>query len=329
MPENCLQSTSNPYLNKERKHITLLIKRLAIESGFSFCGISPAALPLTDINRFRHWLENSYHGEMHYMGTNTEKRTNPALLVEQARSVIVLLYNYYPGTIFHENSHYRISKYAWNTDYHLFIKKKLSRLIKQIRDVSGALVARGFTDSAPVLEKVLAQQAGLGWTGKNTCLINRKIGSFFFIAEIITDLELEFDPPSPDYCGTCTRCIDACPTGALVGPYILDARRCISYHTIENKGELPVPLRNSFNRYIFGCDICQDVCPWNRFATIQTDPEAKQGRCPANLPDPEKIQDKIWWDNLTEEGFHQTFRHSALKRTGYTRMLRNIDFIEK
>jgi epoxyqueuosine reductase len=316
-------------LNNDKEHITETIRRLALQSGFDDCGFAPAIISDRNVRALRNWLNKGYHGSMQYMENHFSLRSHPDRILPGARSAVVLLYNYFPGEVFLPGSRFRMAKYTWGRDYHAFLKTKLNRLIRQIRELTGTEIIRGFTDSAPVMEKALAHQAGLGWVGKNTLLIHPRIGSFFFIAEILTDLELQYDTPGADRCGHCTRCIDACPTGALTAPYTLDARRCIAYLTIENNGDLPVQHAGQFNRYIFGCDICQDVCPWNRFSQVRNDTELVQGRCLANVPQKEKLQEKEWWLGLSEGGFSAAFGHSALQRAGYDRLIRNIDFVDR
>jgi epoxyqueuosine reductase len=260
---------------------------------------------------------------MGYMARNIEKRLDPGKLMQGARSVIVLLMNYYPEETLPEKNNYKIAKYAYGKDYHLVIRDRLNQLTAELKTIAGEFQSRAFTDSAPVLERSWAEKAGLGWIGKNTCLINPKIGSFVFIGEIITDLELDYDKQQiNDLCGGCTRCIDACPTGAILAPRLLDARKCISYHTIESKGELPQEDKDKFQDWIFGCDICQDVCPWNRKASSHKIEEFK--------PHPGLfLMDKSKWDELTEEQFKELFKNSAVKRTKYAGLKRNIYFHAK
>jgi epoxyqueuosine reductase len=259
---------------------------------------------------------------MSYMERNLEKRTDPRLLVDGAKSVITVLLNYYPAELLPEENNYKIARYAYGRDYHDVVRDKLSELVEDIKLEIGNLSARAFVDSAPVLDKAWAERAGLGWIGKNTCLIHPKLGSFLFVGEIITNLELEYDAGRVnDLCGGCTRCLDACPTGALVGARELDARKCISYLTIEYKGELPESEKEKFHDWIFGCDICQDVCPWNRKAA------------PNGIPEFQPLQlltemNKERWENLSEEAFRALFRGSAIRRTKFSGLKRNINFLK-
>ena len=259
----------------EKETISEKIKNFAIQLGFHACGISKADLLAEDAFLLEKWLAQNHEGEMAYMRNHIEKRTDPRLLVENAKSVISVLLNYYPEKPLQTEDQYKISKYAYGTDYHFVLKDKLTELLSFIEEICGKRTARIFVDSAPVLDKRWAQKSGLGWIGKNTCLITKEQGSFFFIGEIIIDLELDADKPIEDYCGSCTKCLNACPTNALVAPYRLDARKCISYLTIENKEEIPDRFKNSFNNWIYGCDICQDVCPWNKKAITTLIPEFK------------------------------------------------------
>ncbi len=276
-----------------------------------------------DEERLNHWLSQGFHGEMGYMARNVEKRLDPGKLLPGARSVIVLLMNYFPEETLPEENNYKIARYVYGKDYHHVIREKLNLLTEELKAVAGEFQSRAFTDSAPVLERSWAEKAGLGWIGKNTCLIHPKIGSFVFIGEIITDLELEYEKQQVnDLCGGCTRCIDACPTGAILAPRLLDARRCISYHTIESKGELPEEDKDKFQDWIFGCDICQEVCPWNRKAAPHKEEAFK--------PRPElRKMDKAAWEGLTEEQFNELFKDSAVLRTKYSGLKRNIEFHAK
>lgn len=302
------------------KKNTKLIKSKAIDLGFSSCGISKATFLKEEVIRFEKWLKNNMHGKMYYMQNHFDKRLDPRLLLDNAKSVISLLYNYYPNEIISSDNNYIISKYAYGQDYHIIIKEKLKHLIQFINKEIGNVNARTFTDTAPLLEKVWAAKCGLGWIGKNTCLVNKKNGSFSFISEIIIDIELEYNQPIENYCGTCTKCIDACPTGAIVKPFIIDANKCISYLTIEYKGDLPTELKDKFNNRIFGCDICQDVCPWNKFAKPNNEPGFKPN---------EKLKKmkKDDWVKLDETEFNKIFKNSAVKRTGYKGLMRNIHFL--
>jgi epoxyqueuosine reductase len=294
------------------------IKKRSGEVGFSACGISKAGFLEDEQDRLQSWLLAGIHGEMGYMERNLDKRLDPGKLMEGARSVISLLFNYYPQEKLSSENNYIISKYAYGKDYHSVIKDRLHTLIREMREMTGPMQARAFTDSAPVLDRAWARKSGLGWIGKNTCLIHPKLGSFFFIAEIITDLELEPDTATVnDLCGGCTKCIDYCPTGAIVAPRVLDSRKCISYLTIEYKGELPIERKEQFGNMIFGCDICQDVCPWNRFSIPHNEPLFE--------PSEElKAMDKEKWKSLTEEQFGRMFSGSALERAEFDGVRRNI-----
>ena len=249
-------------MNVQRTRHTNIVKQKAAEAGFDFCGISTAAFLEEEAPRLEKWLNHHMHGQMSYMENHFDKRLDPRLLVPDAKSVVSLLYNYYPPKkILHQDEELKISKYAYGTDYHLVIKEKLKSLLQVLRQEIGNFNGRVFVDSAPVMDKAWAARSGAGWLGKHTNIINRKLGSFFFIAELIIDLELEPDAPTKDYCGTCTRCIDACPTDAIVEPYVVDGSKCISYLTIELKDKIPEEFAGKMENWIFGCDICQDVCP--------------------------------------------------------------------
>jgi epoxyqueuosine reductase len=267
------------------------------------------------------WLKKNYHGKMAYMENHFDKRLDPRLLVDDAKSVISLLLNYFPENSQSDSDAPKLSKYAYGEDYHFVIKSKLKELIQFMKDEIGEINARAFVDSAPVMDKVWAKKSGLGWVGKNTNLIHPKEGSFFFIAELIIDLEIEPDGPMKDYCGTCTKCIDACPTEAIVQPYVVDGSKCISYLTIELKDELlPSEFKGKMDNWMFGCDICQDVCPWNRFSKITQEPRFK--------PNPLLLElNSTEWKELNEEVFNQMFKLSAVKRTKYNGLKRNIKFL--
>lgn len=300
------------------------IKDEAQALGFFDCGISQVQFLKEDSKRVEQWLENGHHASMSYMERNREKRYNPELLVEKAKSVITVLYNYYPESRLPEENNYQISKYAYGKDYHFVIKEKLGKLLQKIEDKTGERIARIFVDSAPVLDRAWANRSGLGFIGKNTLLINKKGGSFFFIGQIILDLELDYNdnPDFTNYCGTCTACIDACPTGALK-PFEVDARKCTSYLTIENRDEIPVEFKGKLNDWIFGCDICQDVCPWNiRFAKPHNEPLFEPSEALRKMRKPD-------WEELDKPGFKKLFKHTAVERTGYKGLKRNIDFVKK
>ncbi len=297
-----------------------MIKKIAAEQGFSFCGISKAEFLEAEAPKLDEWLKRNYQGKMSYLENHYEKRLDPTLLVPGAKSVISLIYNYYPREDVNRNSEFKVAKYAYGEDYHFVIKDKLKAITKSIREKIGDVQGRAFVDSAPVMERAWAQKSGIGWVGKNSLLLNRTMGSFFFLAELIVDLELDYDAATKDYCGSCTACIDACPTGAIPEPYVVDGSKCISYFTIELKDEIPSDMRGKFDNWIFGCDICQDVCPWNRFSSPHHDPRLQPS-------DEFREFDNKRWMELTEDVFHKVFKKSALKRTGFEGMNRNIKFV--
>lgn len=305
-------------MNSKQKH-TALIKQKAQDLGFSFCGISRATFLEEEAPRLEQWLKNGYHGEMNYMENHFDKRLDPRLLVEGAKSVVSLLLNYYPNEFQNENA-YKISKYAYGEDYHFVIKDKLKDLMHHIHDEIGEVDGRVFVDSAPVLDKAWAAKSGLGWVGKNNNLINKGNGSFFFVAELIIDLELEYDSATTNHCGTCTACIDACPTQAIESPYLVNGSKCISYLTIELKDEIPNQFKNQLDDWMYGCDVCQDVCPWNRFSKPHNEPLFN--------PNPKLINyQKNDWEDLTQEVFQEIFKKSAVKRAKYTGLMRNLNFL--
>lgn len=305
----------------DRSAYSELIKAEAKRLGFLSCGISEATFLEEEAPRLEAWLKNGMHGQMGYMERHFDKRLDPRKLVPGARSVISLLYNYFPAAQQREES-YKISKYAYGEDYHFVVKDKLRLLMDFIQDEIGEVHGRAFVDSAPVLDKAWAARSGLGWIGKNANLLSKKAGSFFFIAELIVDLDLAEDLPTTDHCGSCTACIDACPTQAIVRPYVVDGSRCISYFTIELKDEIPNEVRGHFDDWMFGCDICQDVCPWNRFSRPHQEPRFE--------PKPELLEyGKRDWEELTEEVFQKVFRKSAVKRTKFQGLKRNIAFLKK
>lgn len=258
---------------------------------------------------------------MAYLENHFDKRLDPTLLVPGAKSVITLLYNYAPEKDLALADGYKVAKYAYGEDYHFVIKEKLRDFIDALRNAIGAVEGRAFVDSAPVMERAWAKKSGVGWVGKNSLLLNREAGSFFFLAELIVDLELEYDGPVKDYCGTCTACMDACPTDAITEPYVVDGSKCISYFTIELKDEIPTEVKGKFENWIFGCDICQDVCPWNRFARPHREPRFNPS------PEFEKMSTSDWND-LTEEVFQQVFKNSPLKRSKFSGLKRNIGFVK-
>ena len=300
---------------------TQMIKAEAQRLGFLSCGISKAGFLEEEAPRLESWLQKGMQGEMHYMENHFDKRLDPTLLVDDAKSVISLLLNYYPSETQNLDS-YKISKYAYGQDYHFVIKDKLKDLLRFIQTEIGEVSGRAFVDSAPVLDKAWAAKSGLGWIGKNANLLSKQVGSFFFIAELIVDLDLEYDTMTTDHCGSCTACIDACPTEAIVAPYVVDGSKCISYFTIELKENLPVAMKGKFDDWMFGCDVCQDVCPWNRFS--------KPHQEPLFNPNPEVLSfTKKDWEEITEETFRKVFKHSAVKRTKYEGLLRNINFLSE
>jgi epoxyqueuosine reductase len=307
----------------QRTQLTKLIKTEASNLGFFACGISKAEHLLDEEIRVEQWLAENMHGEMSWMERNKEKRYDPTKLVEGAKSVISVLYNYTPDVRLPENDNFHISAYAYGDDYHKILKDKLHKLLLFIEANSGKRDARVFVDSAPVLDRAWAHRAGLGFIGKNTLLINRKGGSYFFIGQIILDLELDAEnrPAEKNFCGSCTLCLQACPTNALE-PFKLDARKCISYLTIEHKSEIPVKFKGQFNDWIFGCDICQDVCPWNR--------DVKPNQEPAFHPSEELLaMKKQHWQLLDQEKFNSLFSKSAVKRAGFSGLHRNIKYLTK
>jgi epoxyqueuosine reductase len=300
---------------------THLIKALAMEAGFGYCGISKSEFLEEDATRLDHWLSNNYHGRMGWMENHYDKRLNPNLLVPGAKSVISLMLNYYTSQKQTDPLAPKISKYAYGEDYHKVIKDKLYAMLLKMKASIGDFEARVFVDSAPVLERSWAAKSGLGWIGKNNMLINKNSGSFYFLAQIICDLELLNDAPIKDYCGTCTACIDACPTEAILPNNVIDSNKCISYLTIELRDEIPVEFKNNMDNWAFGCDICQDVCPWNRFSSEHSEPLFKPLNQFLDLK-------KEAWEELTSEDFDQLFQNSAIQRTKYKGLLRNITFLK-
>lgn len=285
------------------------------------CGISKAEFLEEEAPRLESWLKKNRNGEMSYMENHFDKRLDPTLLVSDSKSVVSLLLNYYPTEKQREDS-YKISKYAYGQDYHYIIKDKLKQLLQFIQKEIGEVHGRAFTDSAPVLEKAWAAKSGLGWIGKHSNLITKQNGSFYFIAELIIDLELDYNLPTTDHCGQCTACIDACPTQAIVEPYVVDGSKCISYFTIELKNEIPSVMQGKFEDWMFGCDICQDVCPWNRFSKSHTEPLFN--------PHPKLLSmSKKDWEEITVEIFQKIFKKNPVKRTKYSGLVRNIEFLKK
>ena len=284
------------------------------------CGISKAGFLENEAPRLENWLNSNQNGQMSYMENHFDMRLDPTLLVDGAKSVVSLLLNYYPEQLQNSDS-FKISKYAYGEDYHFVIKDKLKEFLYSIQSNIGDVFGRAFVDSAPVLDRAWAAKSGLGWIGKNSNLITQKVGSFYFIAELIIDLDLEYDNPATDHCGSCTACIDACPTEAIVSPYVVDGSKCISYFTIELKENIPTEMRGKFDDWAFGCDVCQDVCPWNRFSKAHSEPLFN-----AN---PEMLSmSKKDWIEVTEETFRAVFKKSALKRTKFQGLKRNIDFLK-
>lgn len=300
---------------------TAIIKSAAVNMGFSFCGIAKAEFLEDEAPRLEEWLQRGYQGKMSYLENYFDKRLDPRLLVPGAKSIITLGYNYYPSEDLSQSSNLKIAKYAYGEDYHFVIKDKLKTLLEELRLSIGEIDGRAFVDSAPVMERAWAQRSGAGWIGKNALLLNKQMGSFFFLAELIIDLELDYDSPIKDYCGTCTACMDACPTEAIPEPYVVDGSKCISYFTIELKEAIPEEVKGKFDNWIFGCDICQDVCPWNRFSKIHNEKKFEPSDELKNLS-------KSDWKEITEEVFQQVFRKSAVKRTKLDGLQRNIEFVK-
>lgn len=297
-----------------------LIKAKAQKFGFQNCGISKAVFLEEDAKPLEAWLQKNYHGEMSYMENHFDKRLNPTLLVEGSKSVISLSYNYYPDEKLSAIDNFKISKYAYGEDYHEIIKGILQELVAELKEEIGDFHCRVFTDSAPILERSWARKSGIGWVGKNANLITKQSGSFYFLAEIICDLELSEDSPTTDHCGTCTKCIEACPTDAIVSDKIIDGSKCISYATIELKNDIPENFNEKLEDWMFGCDICQDVCPWNRFSVPHHQQKFKPNQFLLNY----RKQD---WKELTQELFSEIFRKSPVKRTKFAGLKRNIDFL--
>jgi len=307
-------------LTIKEKH-TALIKTEAKRLGFLSCGISKADFLEEEAPRLEKWLKNNMHGEMQYMENHFDKRLDPRLLVEGSKSVISLLLNYFPSQTQQDPEAPKISKYAYGTDYHFVIKDKLKQLLAFIETEIGEVGGRAFVDSAPVLDKAWAAKSGLGWVGKNSNLLSKQVGSFFFIAELIVDLELDYDAPVTDHCGSCTACIDACPTEAITEPYVVDGSKCISYFTIELKDQIPTEFSGKFDDWMFGCDVCQDVCPWNRFSKPHNEPLFN--------PNPELLSmSKKDWEEITQEVFSEIFKKSPVKRTKFAGLKRNIEFLK-
>lgn len=294
----------------------------ARELGFSFCGISKAELLEEEVPRLEKWLLEHRNGEMAYMENHFDLRVNPSLLFHGAKSIVTLGYNYYTTANQIDEAAPKISKYAYGKDYHKVIKKKLLLFLQWMKtELADSIEGRMFVDSAPLLEKAIAARSGVGWVGKNANIINKNMGSFFFLSEIVLDLELAYDGPTKDYCGTCTRCIDACPTEAIYAPHKVDGSKCISYFTIELKNQIPEAVKGKFENWMFGCDICQDVCPWNRFSIPHNEPKFEPNEALLTMK-------KAEWLDLTEEIFDKVFEGSPVKRTKFIGLKRNIDFLK-
>jgi epoxyqueuosine reductase len=303
------------------KH-TALIKSVAATLGFSFCGISKAEFLKEEAPQLEEWLRRGYQGKMSYLENHFDKRLDPTLLVPGAKSVVSLIYTYYPEKDLSKTNDLKIAKYAYGEDYHIVVKDKLKILLEKISEEIGEVHGRAFVDSAPVMERAWAKRGGLGWIGKNSLLLNRQMGSFFFLAELIIDVELDYDGPIKDYCGSCTACMDACPTDAIPAPYVVDGSKCISYFTIELKEEIPSEVKGKFENWIFGCDICQDVCPWNSFSK----PHQEERFKPASELEGMTRQQ---WEEITEDVFQNVFKNSPVKRTKFSGLTRNIKFMKE
>ncbi len=309
-------------MNAGAEKYSQLIKSKAKSFGFQNCGISKADFLEEEAPRLEKWLKNNYNGEMKYMENHFDKRLDPRLLVEGSKSVISLSYNYFPEEKISILENYKISKYAYAEDYHEVIKEILREMVAELQEEIGEFGFRVFVDSAPVLERAWAKKSGIGWVGKNANLITKQSGSFYFLAEIICDLELIPDHATTDHCGSCRKCIDACPTDAIVSEKIIDGSRCISYATIELKDEIPGHFKDKMEDWMFGCDICQDVCPWNRFSAPNKQSRFKPNEALKNFKKGE-------WKELTQEIFSEIFRKSPVKRTKFAGLKRNIEFLEK
>jgi len=304
-----------------KEKYTQMIKTEALRLGFLSCGISKADFLEEEAPKLEAWLKNDFHGEMKYMENHFDKRLDPRLLVDDAKSVISLSYNYYPEELPKENS-YKIAKYAYGQDYHYVIKAKLKELSVFIQEQIGEVKGRAFVDSAPVMERAWAKKSGIGWEGKHSLILQKQQGSFFFLSELVIDLDLDYDTPMTDHCGTCTKCIDACPTQAILPNNTVDGSRCISYFTIELKDNIPNEFAGKFDDWMFGCDICQDICPWNRFSKPHNEPLFAPKSELLNMT-------KKDWEEITEEIFGKVFQKSAVKRTKFSGLQRNISFLKK
>ena len=305
---------------KNKENYTELIKNEAKRLGFISCGISRAEFLEDEAPRLEKWLKMKMNGEMKYMENYFEKRLDPTKLVDDAKSIISLTYNYYPEDLQNKEAP-KVSKYAYGMDYHYVIKEKLNFFLTFIKDKIGNVHGRAFVDSAPILEKAWAAKSGIGWVGKNSNLITKQVGSFYFLAELIVDLDLDYDTIESDHCGQCTACIDSCPTEAITEPYVVDGSKCISYFTIELKENIPQEFKGKFDDWVFGCDVCQDVCPWNKFSKSHKEPLFQSSSELMKMSRDE-------WNEITEETFNKIFKNSAVKRTGYKGLTRNLNFIK-
>ena len=305
---------------ENKKNYTELIKNEAKRLGFISCGISRAEFLEDEAPRLEKWLKMKMNGEMKYMENYFEKRLDPTKLVDDAKSIISLTYNYYPEDLQNKEAP-KVSKYAYGMDYHYVIKEKLNFFLTFIKDKIRDVHGRAFVDSAPILEKAWAAKSGIGWVGKNSNLITKQVGSFYFLAELIVDLDLDYDTIESDHCGQCTACIDSCPTEAITEPYVVDGSKCISYFTIELKENIPQEFKGKFDDWVFGCDVCQDVCPWNKFSKPHKEPLFQSSSELMKMSREE-------WNEITEETFNKIFKNSAVKRTGYKGLTRNLNFIK-
>ena len=306
----------------QKEKSTAFIKTRAIELGFSFCGISKAEFLADEAPKLEAWLKRNYQGKMSYLENHFDKRLDPTLLVPGAKSVVSLIYNYYPQQNLEQPNEFKVAKYAYGEDYHFVVKDKLKILLDDIQREIGEVQGRAFVDSAPVMERAWAKRSGIGWIGKNSLLLNKQMGSFFFLAELIIDLDLNYDSPVKDFCGTCTACMDACPTDAIPEPYVVDGSKCISYFTIELKEEIPADVKGKFQNWIFGCDICQDVCPWNSFSKPHHEERFNATPQLASMAKQE-------WKEITNDVFEILFKKSPVKRTRLDGLKRNIRFVSE